>query len=363
MLFGAMKAVNMELNDGKSTFENDNPYDKFNLNIPKKDGSSVSVPFLSSVATIPRMVANAGIAAKNLDGGQVGVQAKGLLSQPVRPVVDLLTNTKYNNRPITYQNQTSAEKAKAQAKYTVGQFSHPWVNAVINADSSSGKLETIATATEAPIKFRDARKVTFDGVDTPLTQEQNKKYNKTLKDTQNKLTDQLVGSSEYKQLNGDDQKKALSKLNGTVTDAVKRQIAAEYKLGQYGNEYSGKQTNASALERAVISGNIDPKNFIPKAAGGTTITKQKTSQGKTKTASKPKAKTTKKTTSKGGTKQATVSKELLSKALSIPKIGAIKTPKLAVSSPSAPSFRKARKAIPKMGKTPSKLVVRKSNRA
>lgn len=68
-----------------------------------------------------------------------------------------------------------------------------------------------------------------------------------------------------------------------------------------------------------------------------------------------------KTASGGKGKKASLS--LVKTALSIPKTGKINTPRLAVAKTSAPNYRKARKAIPKIGKTPSKLVVTRTKTA
>lgn len=162
MLFGAMQAANMALNEGKTTFQNDNPYDKLNLNIPTGNGTSISIPFLSSTATIPRMAINTAIAIKNADPKGVLTQSKTLLSQPVRPMADLLTNQKYNGKPIVYDNMDAGQRAKAQAKYVAGQFSHPWIAAALGSDTNT-PLQTLATATEAPIRFRQAQTKSANG--------------------------------------------------------------------------------------------------------------------------------------------------------------------------------------------------------
>ena len=156
LLFGAMEAANTALN-GKPTWENDNPNDKFSLSIPTKDGHSIAVPFLSSIATVPRTAIGAGIDIAQGDFKAAGLEGKKFLSQLVRPAADLATNQKYNGRQIYNENDTSGEKFKDAAVYTAGQYNHPWVSAGLNAATgkSSGPLETIATATEAPLRFRN----------------------------------------------------------------------------------------------------------------------------------------------------------------------------------------------------------------
>lgn len=157
VLFGAMQVANMALNEGKTTFQNDNPNDRFNLSIPRGGGKSLSLPFLSSIATVPRVAANAAVDIGTGNFKEAGLEGKKLLSQLVRPPVDLLTNQKYNGREVYNPKDSKGQRLKDQALYTVGQYNHPYVQAGINAATgkSSGALETAATATELPIRFRN----------------------------------------------------------------------------------------------------------------------------------------------------------------------------------------------------------------
>jgi len=157
VLFGAMQAANMALNEGKTTLQNDNPNDRLSLSIPRGDGKSVAVPFLSSIATVPRTALN--VAGDLLTGKpkEAGMEAKKVLSQLVRPGFDLATNQKYNGRQVYNPKDDTAKRLKDQAGYFIGQYNHPYIQATTNAitGKSSGPLETAATATELPLRFRN----------------------------------------------------------------------------------------------------------------------------------------------------------------------------------------------------------------
>ena len=156
-LFGAMQAANYAVN-GHSTFQNENKNDRLNLSIPVgNEGHSVSVPFLSSIATVPRTVANTAIDLATGSPKEAGLEGKKLLSQLTRPVVDLATNQKYNGRQIYNEKDDANTRRKDQATYFAGQYNHPYIQAAVNqvTGKSSGALETAATALEAPLRFRN----------------------------------------------------------------------------------------------------------------------------------------------------------------------------------------------------------------
>ena len=157
LLFGAMQVANMALNGGKTTFQNDNPNDRLNLSIPSGDGKSVSIPFLSSIATVPRMAINTVADLATGHPKEAGMEAKKSLSQLVRPAVDLATNQKYNGRQVYNEKDSSAKRIKDQATYFAGQYNHPYIQATANAvtNKSSGPLETASTALELPLRFRN----------------------------------------------------------------------------------------------------------------------------------------------------------------------------------------------------------------
>jgi hypothetical protein len=156
LLFGAMQAANEAVN-GVPTWQNENPNDRFNLSIPIKDGHSIAIPFLSSIATVPRTAINAGVDLATGNPKEAGMEAKKFASQLIRPPIDLLTNQKYNGRQVYSPTDPAAKRIADQAGYFIGQYNHPWVQAAINSATgkSSGAFETAATATEAPIRFRN----------------------------------------------------------------------------------------------------------------------------------------------------------------------------------------------------------------
>lgn len=156
LLFGAMQAANYALN-GHSTFQNENKYDRLNLSIPTGEGKSVAIPFLSSIATVPRMAINAGVNLATGNPKDAASEAKGLLSQTVRPIADLATNQKWNKKQIYNPKDGAGAKFADIAAYVGSGFSQPWIKAGVEAvrGESSGAPETIATAVEAPLRFRE----------------------------------------------------------------------------------------------------------------------------------------------------------------------------------------------------------------
>lgn len=236
ILFGLMQAANMALNEGKTTFQNDNPNDRLNLNIPTGEGKSVSVPFLSSIATVPRTAINAGVDIAGGNFKDAGLEGKKLLSQLVRPGVDVAFNQKYNGREIYNENDPASKKLKDVGGYVAGQYNHPYVQAAYNAASgkSSGTLETAATATELPIRFRNYDQTTPQAKDIKSTQDL-ASFKKTVKSEGYDLQQLSNGKYAYS-INGDvhtsdslkSAREAIAKDTFTNSDASSKVIGNKY---------------------------------------------------------------------------------------------------------------------------------------
>ena len=124
------------------------------------------------------------------------------------------------------------------------------------------------------------------------------------------------------------------------------------------NPEAKKQYELAHLKERLLAGEIEKEAYeksLAKLEGRETPKASKTAAAK-----KARKKTAKKSSGRKG-RASKVSISELGKATSIPKIGQIKTPRLSVSKPTAPSYKKPRKVIPKISKAATKFTVRKTN--
>jgi hypothetical protein len=160
----AMNAIN-KVQTGKNMWEN--PPGKEDKMLIKIGDGYIGVPFLSSIATMPRMAFKIG---KNIVSGdlpQAAREAKGSLSQMIRPVADVVTNEDYFGNKIVEDN--SQNPLLDRALYVAGQVNHPYIRELVNAgmgnlpDSMRQQLgmtkksvpayQAISQALELPFRF------------------------------------------------------------------------------------------------------------------------------------------------------------------------------------------------------------------
>jgi len=173
LLFGAMQGANMYLN-GTPTWENPegkkdkriipDKYVPFNTN-----GKDVGVPFLSSIATVPRNIATGLAGAVTGNFGEVGKSAKSFLGYGVRPLADLANNEDYFGSQIYKEDGSTGEKLGSGASYLTKAFMPPYIREGINAAShklsegvkdfvgarDQSGFETLARVGETPLRFYD----------------------------------------------------------------------------------------------------------------------------------------------------------------------------------------------------------------
>jgi hypothetical protein len=166
---GANKAMN-------GNWMHDNPDGKKDkLIIPDKfvpfntNGKDVGVPFLSSVATVPR---NAAMGAYNLATGnfkEAGKNVASFASMPLKTAGEVLTNENYFGQRIVDEDATGAQKLGQMAAYVGRSNTQPWLREGINVAGQSlpddikklmgvkkkSTSETISNALEAPVRFYD----------------------------------------------------------------------------------------------------------------------------------------------------------------------------------------------------------------
>lgn len=171
LLFAAMQAANMALN-GTTTFGNpDGKKDKLIIPADKVPGrltgdKDIGIPFLSSIATVPRAIATglAGIATGNFK--EAGKSAKTFLGYGIRPVTDLIDNENYFGSQIYNKDDSPGEKLGAGASYLAKAYQHPYIRQGLNIASNQlpdnvkkfvgakdqTAFETISQALESPLR-------------------------------------------------------------------------------------------------------------------------------------------------------------------------------------------------------------------
>ena len=122
--------------------------------IPLSDGTVLGIPYLSSIATMPRTAFNMASSAVQGDFPEMLNQGKSFLSSGTRPPLDILTNRNYFGQRIYDKDDPGIEKAKDIGAYALGAYNHPYVRAGI--ETAQGKQPAYQTASktlELPIRF------------------------------------------------------------------------------------------------------------------------------------------------------------------------------------------------------------------
>jgi len=176
LLYGMFDAANYALTGRRMK---DNPKGKEDkLLIPVGDGRVIGVPFLSSIATMPRMAYRVG---KDLAGGdfeQAGKDfSQGTLSMGVKPLFDVWSNEDYFGNEIYDKNGEPSEKFKATANYLFKQYglAHPYLKTLASTETGNEILNKIglgvdnfkpkpgyqllSEAIESPLRFYDQDKI------------------------------------------------------------------------------------------------------------------------------------------------------------------------------------------------------------
>lgn len=158
----AMDQLNMRFNEGKHMSENpDGKKDKLLIQFGDK---TIGIPFLSSIATIPRMVGNVVTDVYNGNIKAAGKELKSNVSMLLRPGLDVLSNENYFGSQIYDNNDSLGGKVKASANYLLnpvtGAYTHPYLREGVKlAQGKQGVAETLAKASEMPIRWYDTKSV------------------------------------------------------------------------------------------------------------------------------------------------------------------------------------------------------------
>lgn len=157
----AMDQLNRKFNGGKSMAENP-PGKEDKLLIPLPDGTVIGVPFLSSIATMPRALYRQG---KLLAQGDIKGAAKDVVqsysSVGVKPMIDVATNQDYFGKAIVKEDSVPSEKWTSIAKYLGSQYlTHPYLKELTDPrNNQDPAYQRLSRAIEMPFRFYDAKTI------------------------------------------------------------------------------------------------------------------------------------------------------------------------------------------------------------
>ena len=140
----------------------DNPTGKkFEAYISTGKGNFISIPFMPSVATMPRLGIDVGerLAKGDLTGA-AGRAWQGSGSLLTKPLMDVAMNSDYFDRPIANEKDDPSKQWGDRAVYLGKSYSgHPWIKAGIDAAGGKPLDQVAVQATEAPIRFNTEDKL------------------------------------------------------------------------------------------------------------------------------------------------------------------------------------------------------------
>lgn len=160
LTLGVMDYLNNQLN-GHHMW--DNPKGKEDkLLIPLGNGTVVGVPFLSSIATIPRaMVREIGTVAKGDVTGAITDAGSTYASVIAKPIFDVAKNSDYFGKEIVSENDSTTDKFNKIGKYMLTQYlAHPYLKETIDSRNSKDPMyQRISRALELPIRYYSQKSI------------------------------------------------------------------------------------------------------------------------------------------------------------------------------------------------------------
>ncbi len=159
-LYGMYDLVNYQ-NTGRHLYENPEGK-KFEAYIKVGDkGDLISVPYMPTVATMPRLGIDVGERLFKGDlGGALGRAWQGTGSILSKPLADVVMNKDYFDRPIANEEDDASKQWSDRGKYLVKSYTgHPWIKAGIDAMSGKPAGQVMVQAVEAPIRFSSEEKI------------------------------------------------------------------------------------------------------------------------------------------------------------------------------------------------------------
>jgi hypothetical protein len=151
LTFIAMDDLNQRYNNGRHLWDNPSGKQDKAL-IPLGDGTVVGIPFLSSIATIPRLGISVANDVRKGDSEQLWKDIKGIGSYAYKPILDIATNQDYFGNPVRNTEASFGEQAKQAGKYLFSQYQHPYIRAALNMTNPEDNQKK----TYLPGSFRSA---------------------------------------------------------------------------------------------------------------------------------------------------------------------------------------------------------------
>lgn len=155
----AMDQVNRAFNNGRSILDNP-PGTEDKLLIPLGDGYTMGIPFLSSIATVPRALGMMTYHAAKGDFPQVMLDAKSFASAAYRPILDVLTNENYRGAAIYDESDSQGERYAKIGKFLASEYNHPYIEALMQSNGKPG-YQTASAALETPFRFYEDDKLMY----------------------------------------------------------------------------------------------------------------------------------------------------------------------------------------------------------
>ena len=126
----AYDLLNRQFNDGRGILDNP-PGKEDKLLIPLDDGRTIGVPFLSSIATLPRTAFKIGKNVVTGDFKQAGLETKALGSFAYKPLLDIIQNEDYFGNKVVADDSKNA--VRDRFAYLTKAYAHPYMRELINA--------------------------------------------------------------------------------------------------------------------------------------------------------------------------------------------------------------------------------------
>lgn len=358
LMYAGYDAVNVALNDQHLWENPDGKKDKLLIPNGSSDGKTLGIPFLPSIATVPRNAA--GLVANTLTGRleEAGKNLRSFASGPLALGGELLTNEDYFGRKIYDQEDSGGTRVAKTASHIAKGTMQPWAREGLNIAGQNlpegtkkalgikekSGFETAANALEAPIRFYDPAYMRGGKNPTPkkMTKDQQEKYEAlpdsakadfelALKEGRVKndgsvttAKDDAVGQARNAIL------RTKAKLPSNISKESEKILTRYARLSSKGKE---KFNTDPVKKRQLAEAKIERDFLLGKLTQEEAIAKLNKLDGKKTTKTKGRS------GSRGGSKTA------LKTAISYAKSGGDNQPVLKVSSGSAPSGKLSIPAI------------------
>lgn len=197
-MFAGYDYANQKLN-GRHLWENpDGKEDK--LLIPGEGEYTTGVPFLSSIATMPRLAARvAGDVIRGDIKGAATDAVQTLSSSLTRPLVDIATNSNYFGEEIYEDTDSPGEKWKKIGLHLLGSYNHPYIRvATEKLRTDKPTYQVISQALELPFRFYKTANIEKSFFWDRLTelQEKGDRFNALKKDDMGKAKEYFEDNEE-----------------------------------------------------------------------------------------------------------------------------------------------------------------------